>query len=126
MERETAELLARATAERDDAERAAKQAEQIEAIEALRAEQQAEAARRDALVANMIDQAIAAFAVNDFELAIEYADEALHEDPRNQKAREVRDAAFRAGRAQVRDDYVEAKREQFKRWREELAEMRVP
>jgi tetratricopeptide (TPR) repeat protein len=126
MDTEVNDLLARAKSERGAAMQTSQQEAQRQAIEQLREREQQERARRNAEVANMIDQAIAAFAVNDFESSIEFADEALYEDPRNEKAREIRDAAFRAGRQQVRDDYVLAKREQFKRWREELDEMRVP
>jgi tetratricopeptide (TPR) repeat protein len=126
MDQDVADLLDRAKAERDEAFAAEQREAQRQAIEELRAQERASRERRDQAVANMIDRAIGAFAVGDFEEAIEFADEALHADPRNEKAREIRDAAFRAGRDQVRDEYVLAKREQFKRWREELAEMRVP
>ncbi len=126
LEQDVSNLLGRAQAERDDALAAEQREAQRRAIEELRAQEQASRERRDQAVANMIDRAIGAFAIGDFEESIEFADEALHSDPRNEKAREIRDAAFRAGRDQVRADYVLAKREQFKRWREELNEMRVP
>jgi tetratricopeptide (TPR) repeat protein len=126
MEEDVAGLLDRARAERDEALAAEQRQAQRQAIEDLRAEERADRERREQAVANMIDRSIAAFAVGDYEESIEFADEALHSDPRNKKAREIRDAAFRAGRDQVRDEYVAAKREQFKRWREDLAEMRVP
>ena len=51
---------------------------------------------------------------------------ALEKDPRNEKAEELRNAAFRAGRTKVRDEYVRAKSEQFRRWQEAMKEMHIP
>jgi hypothetical protein len=42
------------------------------------------------------------------------------------RPRRVRDAAFRAGRTKVREDYVERKIEQFRRWQETFKEMQIP
>ena len=50
----------------------------------------------------------------------------LEKDPRNEKAEELKDAAFRAGRTAVQADYVQRKKEQFRRWEESLKEMQIP
>ena len=126
MDQEVADLLARAKGARTEAAEAARQEAQRAALAELRANEQASRDRKAESVSNMIDQAIGAFAVANYEQSMEFADEALRDDPRNERAREIRDAAFRAGREQVRDDYIVAKREEFKRWQEQLAEMRVP
>ncbi len=118
--------LAKATAGRIAADQARRDSEAAKAVEALRAEGKAESMRRDALINNMLDQAIDAFEKRNYDEAMDFCDQALHEDPRNDRAMELRDAAFRAGRETVRADYIEKKREQFLRWREELDKLRIP
>jgi type II secretory pathway component GspD/PulD (secretin) len=126
MDEEVRRLLEQARAQRGAAAEEAQRQAQEQALESLREQDQAERARRQAELGNMIDQAIAAFDAGRYEDAIEFSEQALRVDPRNDQAQEIRDAAFRAGRAQVRGDYVLAKREQFRRWRETLEGMRVP
>ena len=105
---------------KEQAEKAAEEAAQRKATEALRAEEAAARERKMAVMANILDSAIAAFDAGDYEEAEDLADQALLEDPRNEQAKEIRDSAFRAGRTKVRAEYVEAKREQFRRWREQM------
>jgi tetratricopeptide (TPR) repeat protein len=126
VDKEVDQLLTAAIAGRDAAADAARKTEQERAVAALRDQEKAARARQQAVVDNMVDQAITSFDRGEYEDALDYADQALYEDPRNEKATEIRDAAFRAGRKQVRDDYVLRKREQFKRWHEELDKLRVP
>lgn len=126
LDTEVAGLLEQARATRTESSAAAEKKAREEAYAALQEEARADQARRDAEVANILDQAIAAFDRADYDEAMDLADQALRRDARNERAQEIREAAFRAGRQQVRDDYVLAKREQFGRWREELAAMRVP
>ncbi len=118
--------LAKATAGRVAAEQAKRDRESAQALEALRDQGKAEAMRRDAKVATMLDSAIEAFDKRDFKGAVEACDQALYLDPRNDRAMEIRDAAHRAGRENVRKEYIEQKREQFLRWREELDKLRIP
>ncbi|MBM3987225.1 MAG: hypothetical protein FJ294_04600 [Planctomycetes bacterium] len=118
--------FALATAGRLAAEQARRDAEAAKAVEALKAEGKAQTLRREALINNMLDQAIDAFEQRNYDEAMDFCDQALHEDPRNDRAVEIRDAAFRAGRDTVRADYILRKREQFLRWREELDKLRIP
>ena len=115
---------ARATAAQSEAER--RESAQREAYEALQAQAQEDQAREQAMVDNMIAQAIDAFRRGDYDEAMEFCDQALRRDSRNAKAQEIRESAFRAGRQQVRETYVVEKREQFARWKEELEELKVP
>ncbi len=126
LDQEIADLLETAKTQRDAAQRAEELEAQRKAHEALLAEARAEEARQRAVVDNMLAQAIDAFEGGDYDDAIYYADLALRKDPRNERAAELRDAAFRAGREQVRADYVERKREQFARWKEQLDSYRIP
>lgn len=115
---------ARATAAQSQAQQ--REAAQREAYESLQAQAQADRARDQALVDNMLAQAIDAFRMGDYDEAMEFCDQALRLDSRNSRAQEIRESSFRAGRQQVRETYVVEKREQFARWREELEELRVP
>lgn len=126
VDTEAAALLEQAEGARGDAARAQREAEQRAAYEQLREREEIERMRQQALVANMIDQAIAAFEKGEYDEAMDAADQALRKSPRNQQALEIRDAAFRAGRDQARIDYIQAKREEFSRWREHLQELEIP
>jgi tetratricopeptide (TPR) repeat protein len=119
-------MLERAKADRTAVEEANLLAKQREAYEALRSQEGAELERRQAVIDNMLAQAIDAFDATNYEDAIYYADQALRKDPRNQQAEELREAAFKAGMDKTRSDYVENKREQFKRWKEELESYKIP
>lgn len=126
LKTDVSKTLETAIAQKDSAEKAARDKENREAQAKLKEQEKAERDRRDAAVANLLDQAIGAFEAAKYDKAMDYADQTLRRDPRNEKAQELRDAAFRASREQVREEYVRAKREQFKRWREDLDEKRVP
>ncbi|HTF89043.1 MAG TPA: hypothetical protein VK843_11585 [Planctomycetota bacterium] len=126
MDKEIATLLAQAQAGKSQAIEAERLAGQREAYAKIKEQEQADKGRRTAIVNNMIEQSIEAFRLGDYEKSQEYAMEALRKDPRNEKAAELRDTAFKAGREQVRTEYIAAKSEQFRRWHEELADARIP
>lgn len=126
LDTEVAKTLETAKSQKSSAEKAARDKENREAQAKLKEQEKAERDRRDAAVATLLDQALGAFDAGNYDKAIEYADQTLRRDPRNEQAQELRDAAFRAGREQVREEYIAAKREQFRRWREDLDEKRVP
>src|SRR6185295_8078973 len=112
MDKEISTLLAQAKASKAQASEAQRLANQRETYEKIKAVEEAEKDRRTAIVNNMIEQSIAAFEAGDYEKSQSYATEALLKDPRNEKAAELRDSAFKAGREQVRSDYIAAKSEQ--------------
>jgi len=114
------DLLARAKNEQASAAEAALLDQQREAYESLQTREMEDSARRQAVVDNMLTQAIDAFDAAKYDDAMYYAEQALRRDPRNQKAEEIRESAFKAGLEQTKVDYVAAKREQYKRWKEEL------
>ena len=126
LDTEARTLLESARASRTSAEQAAEEAAQRRAYEALQAAEASAREQRNAQVANLLDRAISSFQAGEYEAAEDFAKQALDRDPRNQQAAEIRDAAFRAGRTKVRNDYVERKREQFRRWQESLKEMQIP
>ena len=125
-DKEIQSLLAQAKSGRAQAEEASRLSSQREAYSKIKAQEQADKDRRAAIINNMVEQSIQAFEKGDYEVSQKYALEALRKDPRNEKAAELRDSAFKTGSEQVRADYIAAKSEQFRRWREELAEARIP
>ena len=126
MDDEINTLLSKAKADKNAvAEQASLDAHQA-AFDALQTQRVAELRRNQAVIDTMLEQAIAAFNKGDYEDAIYYADQTLRKDPRNAWASDLRGSAFKAGRQQVRADYVKGKREQFARWREQMDEKRIP
>jgi tetratricopeptide (TPR) repeat protein len=118
-------LLESAIAERQNAEEATLMASQRKAYEELQAREKTDVARRRMVIDNMVSQAIDAFNSGDYEGAIHFADQALRKDPRNQQAEELRESAFKAGQKQTRVEYVAAKREQYKRWQEQIESYKI-
>ena len=118
-------LLNRAKSERANAEEASLLEAQRKAYEELQTRETEDSARRRQVIDNMLTQAIDAFNKGAYEDAIYYADQALRKDPRNQQAEELRESAFKAGLKQTRVEYVAAKREQFKRWKEDIESYKI-
>lgn len=123
---EAAALLERAKSNRTASEEATLIAQQRAAYEQLRAQEERERTRGQAVLSNMLEQAIEAFDQENFDDAMYFADEALRKDPRNDQAQDIRTSAFKAGRKQVRASYVERKREQYAVWRERMDAARIP
>ncbi|MEE8469474.1 MAG: hypothetical protein V3T22_13530 [Planctomycetota bacterium] len=126
IDTEVTDLLARAKADRIAAVDARRRMAQEEAYGALVLAEQSERTRREAITAGMIEQAIESYERAQYDACMEFADQALRRSPRNSRAQEIRDAAFRSGREKVRSDYIIEKREQFARWREHLQELQIP
>jgi len=126
VDEEAQMLLTRAKADRDSAAEAERLADQRRAYEELQAQQSAEIVRDKVLVANILDQAIDSFNAGKYDQAMDFADQALRKDPHNTKAADLRDNAFKAGRDKVSRDYVARKAEQYKKWQEQLHELRIP
>ncbi|MFT4537599.1 MAG: tetratricopeptide (TPR) repeat protein [Planctomycetota bacterium] len=120
------ELLERAKQDREAAEVAQRESANRAAHDQLRQKEMIEDQRNDRIVANMLTQAIDSFDKAQYDASMEYCDQLLRRDPRNEQASELRDAAFRAGREKVRRDYIDNKREEFAKWREHLQELTIP
>lgn len=119
-------LLSEARTQRDLAVEASRREQEQAALESLRDQEQSARDRRQAIVINMMDQAIAAFELEEYDKSMRYADRVLHEDPNNSRAQDLRDTAFRAGRDKVRATFLRDKREQYRIWQEELMEITIP
>jgi len=119
-------LLAEAKSQRDAAAAKRLEEEQRLAREELRTQELAEQERKKAVLVRLLDEAITAFNLGEFEEAISLSERVLRLDPRNEIALDIRDTAFRKGRELVRAEFLAEKREQYKRWQEEMNELRVP
>jgi len=126
VDKEAEELLASARAQRETAMATAEEEARRRSLQELKAQESAERERRQAVISNLMRQAIRSFEAEDYDESILFADRVLREDPRNERAMELRNTAFRAGRKKVRADYLKNKREQYLRWEEELDELRIP
>jgi type II secretory pathway component GspD/PulD (secretin) len=123
---EAKQLLENARRSRETASEASQQAQQRKAYEQLQAEEAANRDRKQALIDSMLARAIAEFEAGHYDQAEEIAKQVLEKDPRAERAIEIRDAAFRAGRTKVREDYVLQKKEQFRKWNESMREIQIP
>lgn len=123
---EARNMLQQVRAQRLEAEKASLDAARQRATEELRAREAAQTGQRQLMVNSVLEQSIDAFERGNYEESERIAGEALRLDPRSDKARELKDAAFRAGRTKARAEYIETKTEQFRRWRESMKEMQVP
>ncbi len=126
LDTEAKALLEGTRTSREGAERAAEEMAQRRAYEQLQSEESVAREMKKAQLSTALDRAITAFEAGDFEEAELIAKQALEKDPRNEQAKEIKDAAFRSGRTKVRQDYVQQKREQFRRWQEDMKELQVP
>jgi general secretion pathway protein D len=126
LQREIEGLIREARSSKQTAEAARLASAQQEAREALRAQEQEVQQRRVQVVNNLLNQAISAFQAQQYDEAIELADRVLRLDPRNERAQDLRDTAFRKGRDLVQDNFLREKLVQYQRWQEDLDELRIP
>ena len=126
LEQEIDALINQAREQKKTAEQADLAAAQKQAREALRSEEQAEQERRAQVLDNLLTQAISAFEKTEYDEAISLCDRVLRLDPRNERAADLRDTAFRKGRDLVQEDFLREKLVQYQRWKEDMDELRVP
>ena len=126
IENEARTLLETVQAEKETAESARREEEQRRVLSDLQAEEQAERDRRRQVITDLLDQAIHSFRTGEYDEAISYAERVLRLDPRNERASDIRDTAFRAGRDSTQEEFLRKKRENYARWQQELDELRVP
>jgi general secretion pathway protein D len=126
LESEAQALLEQTRKDRDDAASRRRAGEEQRIRDELRQQELTEQEARRNTLNQLLDQAISAFRAQNYPSAMDLADRVLRIDPRNEKAQDIRDTAFRKERELVRDDFLGKKREQYARWQEELEELRVP
>lgn len=86
----------------------------------------AERARREANVANLLNDAIAAFNRRDFQDAKKLAADVLDIDPNNRRAERLKRTAEEYARNAFNDRAFESRKEEFRRWKQDIEETRTP
>lgn len=126
LDQEVATLLADAQAKRAALAQSSSDESVRKTRDDLRRREQAEIERRRRRVANLMDEAIDAFRGQRYDTTIELSEAALKLEPRNERAKDLRDTAFRAQREKVQTEFLRNKREQYLRWQEEMEDLRIP
>lgn len=123
---EAERLLDEAKTTRFEAERQSRLAEEQRTAELLRQEEEQARAREQARLDSLLADAISAFETEAYEQAFEIAEEVLAEDPRNERAEELRDTAFKARREELHEEYLDAKQTEFRKWKAHILSQRIP
>lgn len=97
-----------------------------EAFEKIRAEEELARERQRALVDRLLSDAIAAFERNDFAEAERIAQGVLEKEPGNDRARKLLHAAREAARDAFNRRAIDLRKEEFRRWKQEIEETRIP
>lgn len=104
----------------------ARQERRAATFAALQAEESRRREAEKARLDRMLEEAISAYAEEDFDRSIKLAEEVLRKNPLETRAAEIRDAAVRTRHELVNSRFVEERQERFRLWMEELAEAKVP
>jgi len=126
LDQEIGSMIAEIKGQKERAEGERLRLAQEEARAALREQERADQDRRAMVVDNLLDQAITAFKSQKYDEAIELADRVLRLEPRNERAQDLRDTAFRSGRELVQENFLREKLAQYQRWQEDMDELRIP
>lgn len=97
-----------------------------EAYQRLRAEQTAEVAQDEARIQSLLIAATRAFDGSDFEKAEDLSRNILVLDRHNHQASAILDASLDAAREYSDRLFVQRRREEFNRWRNEIERVRIP
>lgn len=126
LDQEAQTLLQKAKAEKSAAKENAEMEKRRSAFEALQQESAEAKAREAQVTAALIQDAMDAFKLRDYDAAQELAIKALKNSPRNAKALDIRDSAFRAAHEQASEDYLRRKREKYDEWEVEMKRKMIP
>jgi len=126
LDTQVADALGQAQADREIAVANAREEEQREAFELLQNAQAEADARREAERDLMLQQALTAWENRDYDESIGLCDEVLRLFPLNDRARELRDTAFRSRREHSNERWYAERSEKFRDWLQELEASMVP
>ncbi|MBI4879621.1 MAG: hypothetical protein HY812_08190 [Planctomycetes bacterium] len=97
-----------------------------EAYEKIRGEEAENRLREEQVTLRIIEDAIAAYERNDFVEAQKLCDEVLKRDPKNDRGRRLKAAAVAADRDSFNKHAIDTRKEEFRRWKQEIEETRIP
>lgn len=119
------ELRTKIVADQAADEEARRREREQEALSRMRSEEEAARARRAEALAAKITMARDAFNANDFRGARAIAEDILRTDPRNDAAEQLRDAAAAAEENRVNDEYIRARKDEFRKLKRDDIETRT-
>ena len=119
------ELRARVESEKKADEELRRREREQQALVKMRDEEAAAKARRAEAIAAKLTMALDAFNANDYRGARQIAESVLAEDPRNERAQDLRDAAENAEEKRVDDNFLRARREAYRRLKRDDLETRT-
>ena len=117
--------LEKALADQELAMAAQLQEERHATFRSLQEEEEARQAKTEARQAMMMQEAIEAYSLEDFERTITLTEEILRVDPLDVRASELRDVAVKTRHELVTESFVADRQERFRLWLEEIEESRV-
>lgn len=117
--------LEKALADQELAMAAQLQEERQSTFRSLQEEEEARRAKTEARQAMMMQEAIEAYSLEDFERTITLTEEILRVDPLDVRASELRDVAVKTRHELVSETFVADRQERFRLWSEEIEESRV-
>lgn len=120
------QLLAQAEESAVGADEARQEEVQRQAYEALRAEEKHQERQEELRLQNLLINATSAFDRADYETTENLAEAVLDVDRHNARALELLDAAQDAAREYADRMYIQTRREEFNRWRNEMERVRIP
>lgn len=126
VDQDAPRLLSEARAGREKAREEARLAAERETTERIRAEERAKVELDRARIESLLAQAVAAFDAEAFDTSRTFAERVLRLDPKNEKALEIRDAAFQAGLERSNTRFIASKRERFEEWNLSMDNLTVP
>ncbi len=117
--------LEKALADQELAMASQLQEERQSTFRSLQEEEEARQAKTEARQAMMLQEAIEAYSLEDFERTITLTEEILRVDPLDVRAAELRDVAVKTRHELVAESFVTDRQERFRLWLEEIEESRV-
>lgn len=130
---EWGDLGARAQQGLEDAQRASDRKDvseqrrrEEESFKKTEVDELAERARREANVANLLSDAIAAFNRREFGDAQRLAADVLAIDPNNRRAERLQRTAEEYARNAFNENAFESRKDEFRRWKQDIEETRTP
>ncbi len=118
--------LTAARAERDQAATATREKQLKEAVSKIQSDEAAEHARHVNRLATLLDTANVKFEAGDFVGAMELCDEVLTLEPSNAIAADLKRESNASRRAARTDDFQKNRAETFRRFKADIAELRIP
>lgn len=126
LPQEVRDAIAQTEAQRDEINRRERETAEAETLRQLRAAEEADRARRDRRVGELVDGAMSAFERRRFQMAQDLAYQALKIDATNDVARNLHSASIKANRESRDETYYYDKVREIARMKEAVEGLKIP